>query len=373
MNEVKKEILTLIGFLQERDYSIRKLSRILSAGGIFKVQTWQSFKEKVSELPNNNELLNKIKDILNNEYRRSLYFGKKAIVFFDISDLSNTQLNDFEKNLQHVITENTNTEYAQTFPYLLPKHLLEEQSTKLFCVAHATENDLNRFWVCGRKSFRKRKEFILGEAPEDIQDYFREFDGHTYDEVVAIGQDFKQLVSYFTIDRNSKLLTLYSDATAITSQSDMDYLSDSLFRYLISIYPDLAKAKRKNIGNTIRALYDEELGRVISFSHYTDSGSVKHEKLDRKNSREDLRLELYHMSGMEAIQSQTEFHAIEKKWESVAQTDLFEPSISLSYKSFLEGTSRVSVCYIAEIDDCACLEDLDMITKKIFDFSNESD
>lgn len=371
MNELKQEILMLIGFLQERDYSIRKLSRILFAGGIFKVQTWQSLKEKVSELPNNSDLLNKIKDILKGEYNRSLHFGKKAVVFFDISTLSETELAEFEDKLKQVIDANSSTAYAQTFPNLLPKNVLEEQSTQLVCVrCQLGENgSLDKFWVCGRNFFRKRREFILGEAPEDVQEYFREFDGYSYDEIIAIRKDFKQLVSYFTVDKDNKILTLYSDTTAITSQSDMDYLSESLFRYLLNIFPALVSAKKKNIGNSIRALYDEEVGRITSFSHYTDSGSVKHEKLDRKNSKEDLRLEPYHASGMVTIQSQTEFHAIEKKWKSISQNDLFEPTISLSYKNFLEGTTRISVCYVVEIDDCACQEDLDLMTKKIFEFS----
>lgn len=371
MNELKQEILMLIGFLQERDYSIRKLSRILFAGGIFKVQTWQSLKEKVSELPNNNDLLKKIKEILQTEYNRSLHFGKKAVMFFNISDLSETELIQFEHKLNEVIAVNSNTVYAKFFSYLLPKNMLEEQSTELVCVSHqpATNDSLDKFWICGRKSFKKRREFVLGEAPEDVQDYFREFDGYSYDEIIAIREDFKQLVSYFTIDKDKKLLTLYSDATAITSQSDMDYLSESLFKHLLKIYPPLTVAKKKNIGNAIRALYDEEAGRVTSFSHYTDSGSVKHEKLDRKNSKEDLRLETYHVNGMVAIQSQTEFHAIEKKWESISKTDLFEPTISLSYKSFLESTTRISACYVAEIDDCACQEDLDSMINKIFEFS----
>lgn len=370
MSELKKEILILIGFLQERDYSIRKLSRILFAGGIFKVQTWQSLKEKVSELPNG-VLLNKIKDILQDEYNRSLHFGKKAVVFFDISTLSETELTEFEDKLKHVIDANLNTAYAQTFPNLLPKNILEEQSTQLVCVQCQPDKSgsLDKFWVCGRNSFRKRREFILGEAPEDVQEYFREFDGYSYDEIIAIRKDFKQSVSYFTIDKDNKILTLYSDTTAITSQSDMDYLSESLFNYLLNIFPTLVSARKKNIGNAIRALYDEEIGRVTSFSHYTDSGSVKHEKLDRKNSKEDLRLEPYHASGMVTIQSQTEFHAIEKKWKSISQNELFEPTISLSYKSFLESTTRISACYVVEIDDCACQEDLDLMTKKIFEFS----
>ena len=371
IDETKKDILTLIGFLQERDYSIRKLSRILFSNGIFRVQSWSSLKEKVSELLDHNPILNKIKKVLEAEYNRSLNFGKKAVVFFDISTLSDQELNEFEIKLKEEIQKHSNTEYARNFPNLLPRQILETQSTQLFCISDEfnDEGHTSKFWVCGRKSFRKRKEFILGEAPEDVQDYFLQFDVGLYDEVIAIRQDFKQLISYFTFDKEAKLLTLFSDATAITSQSDMDYLSDSLFKYLVNIYPNLKSARKKNIGNAIRSLYSEEGGRVTSFSHYTDSGSVKHEKLDRSNNREDLRLEPYHMSGMEAIQSRTELHAIEKKWTSISTTELFEPTASLGYKSFLEGTARVSACYIVEIDDCACQEDLDMLTQKIFDLA----
>ena len=371
ITETKKDILTLIGFLQERDYSIRKLSRILFSKGIFRVQSWSSLKEKVNEFLDHNPILDKIKEILKEEYDRSLKFGKKAVVFFDISTLLDQELDEFEIRLKEKIQENSDTEYAKNFPNLLPKQILETQSTQLFCILDEFDNNrhISKFWVCGRKSFRKRKEFILGEAPEDVQAYFLEFDVGLYDEVIAIRQDFKQLISYFTIDKEVKLLTLFSDATAITSQSDMDYLSDSLFKYLINIYPNLKGAKKKNIGNAIRSLYNEEGGRVTSFSHYTDSGSVKHEKLDRRNNKGDLRLEPYHMSGMEAIQSQTELHAIEKKWSSILPIELFEPTVSLGYKSFLEGTTRVSACYIVEIDDCACQEDLDMLTKKIFDLA----
>ncbi|OSI13857.1 hypothetical protein BWD09_12115 [Neisseria dentiae] len=366
MNELKKETLALINYLQERDYSIRKLSRILFSRGIFRVQSWLSLKEKVNELGGENDLINKINKVLSDEYDRSLEYGKKAICFFDISDLTETNLQELEDKLGKLIEENKITEYSKYFPKLIPRDILENQSTDLFCISKDTRDEnINRFWVCGRKSFRKRREFTLGEAPDEVQDYFRGFDVGLYDELIAIRQDFKQLISYFTINRKDRLITLYSDTTAITSQSDMDYLSETFFAYLVKIYPVLSSAKRKNIGNAIRALYDESLGRVTSFSHYTDSGSVKHERLDRRSAREDLRLETYHVSGMDAIESKTEFHAIEKKWASVSGNDLFEPTISLSYKSFLDGTTKISACYIAEIDDCACQEDLDSLTNKI--------
>ncbi|WP_250314632.1 hypothetical protein [Neisseria sp. Marseille-Q6792] len=370
MNMLKKEILTLINFLQDRDYSIRKLSQILFSKNIFKARSWQSLKEKISELPDENELLDKIKEILSDEYDRSLKFGKKAVCFFDIAFLTEENIQELEERLREEIEKNKETEYSIRFPYLIPKDILEDQSTDLFCVSEESQNnELTKFWVCGRKSFRKRKEFILGETPDEIQDYFLEFDVGLYDELVAIRQDFKQLVSYFTINRKDRIITLYSDATAITSQSDMDYLSEKFFSHILRIYPILSAARKKNIGNAIRALYEEDIGRVTSFSHYTDSGSVKDERLDRRSSKEDLRLEIYHVNGMEAIASQTEFHAIEKKWESAFETDLFEPTISLSYKSFLDGATRISACYIAEISDCACQEDLDTLTNKIFQFS----
>lgn len=372
-SEIKQEILKLISFLQNRDYSIRKLSKILNSNGIFKVQTWISLKEKVRSLPDNNEFLTKIHTALNEEYSKNLNFGKKAIVFFDISSIDENGLDEFSKKLEEVIRDNLSTEYSQFFPNLIPEDILEDQSTQLFCVLHEQQSEnIDKYWVCGKKSFKHRKEFQLGDAPDEVQEYFSGFDVGLYDEVVAIRQDFKQLVSYFTIDKLNGLLTFYSDATAITSQSDMDYLSDTLFSYLIKIYPPLAStACKKNIGRAIRNLYDEDIGRVTSFSHYTDSGSVKHEKLDRKNSQEDLRFEQYHVGGMQSIEFRTEFHAIEKKWRSVSQTELFEPTVSLSYKSFLESTNhRVSACFMAEIDDCACQEDLDSLTEKILMFSN---
>ena len=370
--ELKQHIYILIDYLQSRDYSIRKLSKILFNNSIFKVQSWSGNKEKVKELSlvDSESFLENIKKILDEEYKRSLFFGKKVIVFYDLQGFSEQQFNDLEMRIEGEIENNIEAEYSKNFPYLISENILEQQSTNLFFVScEDNESGVKKFWVCGKKSFRHRKEFILGEAPEDVQQYFQSFDIGLYDEVIAIRQDFKQLVSYITIDKNQKSITLYSDATAITSQSDMDYLSDALFKYLVSIFPDIASARKKNIGNSIRALYDEEEGRVTSFSHYTDSGSVKHEKLDRRRSDEDLRQEPYHTGGMARIQSQTEFHAIEKRWKSHTRLDLFEPMASLSYKSFMEGTTRASACYLVVVDDCAIQADLDMLTNKIYQLS----
>ena len=60
---------------------------------------------------------------------------------------------------------------------------------------------------------------------------------------------------------------------------------------------------------------------------------------------------------------------IEKRWKSHTRLDLFEPMASLSYKSFMEGTTRASACYLVVVDDCAIQADLDMLTNKIYQLS----
>ncbi|MCS4533312.1 hypothetical protein [Neisseria montereyensis] len=374
--DLKKTICLLIGYLQDRDYSIRKLSKILFSKEIFKTQSWNGLKDKIENLPNTDDdtFLIKIKNVLEKEYNRSLFFGKKTIVFYDLPDFTEDQFNELESRIINEINSNSEVEYSKYFPNLIPKNILEEQGTQLFLVNSDTLDGNKRFWICGKKSFRKRQEFILSDTPENVQEYFQRFDIGLHDEVIAIHQDYKQLVSYFTIDKEEKVLTLYSDATAITSQNDLDLLSDTLFKHITKLYTEIASAKKKNIGSAIKSLYDEPAGRVISFSHYTDSGSVKHEKLDRKNNGSDLRMEPYHTGGMEGIQSKTEFHAIEKKWPSDSGSDFFEPVAALSYKSFLESTQskqrqRHSACYSVVIDDCETEDDLNHLVSKIYEYS----
>ena len=106
--ELKQHIYILIDYLQSRDYSIRKLSKILFNNSIFKVQSWSGFKEKVKELSlvDSESFLENIKKILDEEYKRSLFFGKKVIVFYDLQGFSEQQFNDLEMRIEGEIENN---------------------------------------------------------------------------------------------------------------------------------------------------------------------------------------------------------------------------------------------------------------------------
>ena len=270
---------------------------ILKISGFPISQGWEKSLSKLSELEledgNSLEFIESLVQ-LEKSYKEYFIIGNKSVRFFSIQKQKIKLLQD--KFLNYEIPVN---QFHKTYPYPLDQeNLIALDSTpKLVDIIKLSGNDL-AFIFCTKRYFSERQTL----DPLDFQNELRSF-LEDYDEVVTIKKYIRQLYDVVIL-RNNNIAEVRIDIGQGLSIQDRRFSFIQIikeFNYLAKSVAgiELVLDQEYNFFTLINLLYESEEGKVCEIAFTTDQGSIKHEKMRRKDF--DLREEIYHKAGRQAV------------------------------------------------------------------------
>jgi hypothetical protein len=196
---------------------------------------------------------------------------------------------------------------------------------------------------------------------DNVSAAVREFlDG--YNEVIVVKNNKLQAFDVLWVPNNGDTIEVRVDAPIGTPQEVSIYAQNAL-RSAIQNSLKLALGSPINLFPLIDRIYRAaNEGVVVELAFTTDTASLKHEKMRRRNLC--LRSEVYHVGGTAAVAGQIEPFKLGVQWAGTSGIKSFSPELTLfSTARDLHGPEPV--LHDGAIRKCVGLDDYSLIQSKI--------
>jgi hypothetical protein len=300
-------------------------------------------------------------ELLKDYYLKYILIGEKSVRGYKISRNEIDVVIDFFKLLK--VEENI---FHETYPFSLSSERLGSAESKSKLV-EVKEMDNKVFLVfCTKRHFTERITINTNTLNSVVKDGLG-----NYDEIIGIRKYAKQFFDVVVLWTTKDLVEVRIDVAS----GMLDKERFRSFLEIVSAFNNIVRGKFNNRNflvddNSINSfplidlLYQSKEGRVVELSFLTDEGSVKHEKMKKKG---DLREELYHKAGKQAVHHINSFR-LAIIWKSIILDKLeTQPEILLPGSSRLISHSSPRLDEII-LSGCSTLEDYDFIFSKIIDY-----
>ena len=359
---VRALILKLLRAVKSRSasYSFRLVQAHLRAHGMPGASGWAPLIAKYEALNYDAipalwaEYVEALKSLLHNAIR----CGTSAVWFFEApADV----LTNLARALPALV--DTNSPYHQSFPIPLEEGELLAQSMASVRTKFETFEEGNEhvLFMCAKRAFREREPVMVNDMIDQVRDALSE-----YDELIGVRNGFTQAFDRLVIRPQAGYLELHID---LCCPLNTEELAQFCVTYVARLKEAIGALNgdqlawlggATNLFPRISALYNTQDGRVLSLGHATGTKSIKEERM--RGRALDLRDELFHKHGIEAIQ-ETDAYSIKKGWPSPGGTHV--PSVAIAGHFSRAGVAHAAVRH-AVIDSCASPSDLGIIRSKLF-------
>lgn len=340
--------------LQARNISFRLLQGELKNFGMRSARGWSDLIEEYKSNRTKKEDTN-----LSIIYMNLLKYSNRAVFF--ILPPSKLHLPLIEHILLNIIDKNDKDykEYIKRYP--LPVNATRHNKLKKLrpvCINIINESDSILLTNTYLRPFKERSvidtDTMSASTKNDLQ---------FYDEIIGIKDRYIQCFDTITFNKQSGEITFEIDMSTHLSIDELEQAATRYRRVLRVLCYKASKEhvllQRKNIFPAIDKLYHSTDGTVLKLGHATKTGSIKEEKMRKKN--DDLRKETYHSAGLAAIGGRTNNFSISKQW-SGSHKNLLTIHIP---GHFSLTSSRLPFINHAIIEGCCTKADYDLLISKV--------
>jgi hypothetical protein len=330
-------------------YSFRLVQARLSAAGMPSAAGWGPLIARYTGLNYSDPstdwttYVNTVSDI----HRCATLFGTSAVWLFD-------GVNDDIQEILNVVSyaDPTLSAFARDFPYPIPHDELAAQSyATTFVRGIPLHSDAVAAVACGKRPYREREQV----APEDLGDDTRAALGD-FQELILVRTGFTQAFDRLIFKPQQRRLELHVDLCCPLNAEELSQYMDAYVSRVKAMAAGLGRPldwlnTAVNLFQTVADLYNSPDGLVLSLGHATGTKSIKEERM--RGQRLDLREELFHKHGIEAIKG-TDAFSIKKGWERPLRRNV--PSITIPGHFAMANALSPRVSY-AILENCATEED----------------
>jgi hypothetical protein len=355
-NIQKMNLLNIFEALKSRSFSFRQLQSELKHHQMPSALGWDLLQSRYSnnslfeddELANWNNSLQMI-------YANHLWYGAKAVVIFTLGQKSCLDLIDeFSKlNLEQ-------SPYKSSYPLPLTECELKEITAKHFA-SFFSKDDEARLIFCKKRAV-KITELITYDTLEPA---FVKHLGEV-EEIIVVRNKLIQSFDSIVIRPDKNRLEIHIDIpNQLTTEEILEsvrILKHTIDKTLRELSSDEELSSPINFFPSIAKLYKEDDGCVLQLKHATGTASIKDEKM-RGNKYLDLREELFHEKGIEAVGGDTNCYSITKCWET--DTGHY-PQVTISGSLSHTVSSNPTIEYVV-IDNSGCEKNFEMVITKLLD------
>ena len=255
-----------------------------------------------------------ISDKLREIFHETISVGTRAVKLYEIDEAHAQNVLQLLSALQPEASD-----YLNAYPKPLGAEQLVAQGPELkLCAVNA---DIGGHKVglvfCGRRMVEEKEP----RSRADIGDAaINQFGWQQYDEFILIRRRFVQSFEIVRYNSQSRLLELrVEDYSGSDTGVALQQLQDKVNGLLAAGFGNAVQLVLcRNLFPAIDSIYsDANEGIVVELGFTTETGSAKHEKM--RASRADLRTELFHVGGKQAINGAMTPFRVAVRWTAGAQ------------------------------------------------------
>lgn len=340
---------------RQRSYSFRLVGSRLKAVGFPTATGWDGLLAKARNLPLNDRKidLDAFLDEVRSIYVSSLWHGKSATFLFEISEGYPSAI--FTR-LPSLI--DASSPFRAAFPRPLTTSALARASFTPTFIASDRQDDRLLFVASCKRAFKEREEVDRSSLDPAAQQALEEFD-----EVYAVRRGFVQAFDRIIFNPRARRVELHIDMCDLLSTEELVSLAhkyrDKLNDAGAYLQAGNFLSPPKNLYSKIAEFYNSDEGNVISLGHATGTKSVKEERM--RDKMLDLRKELFHEKGIQAIRT-TDAFSVKKGWSSAFGNT---PNITIPGSFLIVGAPLPVVSY-AILDSCKDGQDFTNLVSKLW-------
>lgn len=312
-----------------------------------------------------NELNQKIESLFE-DYCEHLLTGEKQVKIFSINSNIEEQI---LKDLSTVTVKEN--EFLKSYPLPLSQEKLEEMDSSTYLVDVKYNRKVMTFVFCTSRFSTSRVKFKPQELDSDLSEMLSE-----YDELVGIKRNSRQFFDVVTIRKGRGLIEFRMDISGGLPVEERPGAFVHTRRCFQRLFSDRSLAscfsQELNVFPLLQHLYsDKEEGKVVEIGFVTGTASIKHERMRR--GQIDLRDEVYHKAGMDAVQ-RIDLYRLAVHWHINIQPDLSSyPELLIPGHVTLLNSENEKYIDGFEIRKYLGLEDYESIIKKVIKYLKNND
>lgn len=291
---------------------------------------------------------------------------KNQLDFFKVDENIITQLFDKIETL-----DVPDSPFKSCYPNLISEDELEDVDSNIYLTSICNTGNKATLIFCSKRLTQERIEIKATQYEQAIQDVLNGFS-----EVIGIKNHNRQCFDIVVIDKVSKGVEIRLDHGKNIPSNDRE----SSFRYVQGHLQELVNQVIEtefilsppiDLFPVISSLYNSDDGRICELAFTTETGSIKHEKMRRRN--ECLRSEAYHKGGSAAVDGNLSVYKIAATWEYTINDKLStQPELLLPGAVRMLSSSNTSLHDVI-ISNCASINDYSFITEKLKGFLEQNE
>lgn len=293
-------------------------SRLLRRAGLSTAQGWERTIERNADLQ-----APAAEHLLVDALREHALCGEKLTKFYTITDRDKQRI---IRSIRDISVPDSI--FRDNFPFFLSEDALQDASPAAHLVAIQNSDE-------GIGAVYASKIHVTTREDLPIDDYFDDpqLIRERYDEVVGLRYRPVQLFNIIWVPHHNNFIEIRTDYPKGMPQ-EFAHQIQSQFRDIANrLVGDAVLHDPTDLFPLIDAMYEHELeGTVVELGFTTSTASVKNEKMRR--TQLDLRQELYHRAGKDALDARIEPFRISIRWSFETDEQIYQPELSLV------GTSR---------------------------------
>lgn len=283
--------------------------------GLATARGWDLLKAKLEEeSQSDGGRAAEISQLLESIFTETISVGTRALKVYEVNEELRAQVMD---HLSTLTPEDS--DYLSTYPKPLSAEELASQGHDLrLCAVNVAEDQSSVGLIfCGRRIIEEREPRNRSEIGDAA---INQFGWQQYDEFILIKRRFVQSFEFVRFSRDSGLVELraedYSGSDTVVALQQLQDKTNELLARLPGTPVQLTMCR--NLFPAIRPIYDNtQEGIVVELGFTTETGSAKHEKM--RANRADLRTELFHVGGKQAINGALTPFRVAVRWPAGGQ------------------------------------------------------
>lgn len=337
---------------RRKSYSFRFVQSRLSGHKFPSALGWEPLKDKYEAA--SKEERQHYESVWSDLYRDSVLYGRRAVSIYTASE---AVLMDIAKNSKGLV--DADSAYKKTYPFPIDLDDLKRQSHNGQCVSRKECSDGSiRLIACAKRSYAEREELDIQSFDAAAKRSLLQFD-----EVIGVRHGVVQAFDVIVIRPSEGRLELHIDLPCRMGEEDIQaarHFYTEMIKTVLTVPVERGVFESpENFFPLVKKFYAEDAGFINGLGHATGTASFKEEKM--RNRRQDLRKELFHKSGIDAIKV-TDPYAVSIGWATSVGSHT--PTISIPGKPHLAGNPSAFVGH-AILEQCAHQSDYYMLMSKL--------
>lgn len=289
-------------------------------------------------------------------YKEALLCLDKTVRVYEVSEDDIDAVRRMESTVE--VEENA---FSTGFPYCLTSTELENEISDVIQLVAIERAADGVSYIFSSKAYTEVRERYQGnEINPDIVHFFQ-----GADEIIAITKEAKQLFHVVWVPDNGDQIEVRVDTPKDIPTDRIHSMHRSLRLHFNTMVGCHALKNALNVFACVRNIYDTpDEGAVVEMTFATQTASIKNEKM--RKSGLDLRTELFHVGGCEAVDDEIDPYKLNVRWEKTRSGYKIYPEVALN-GSFRMSQSDNPTLSEFTVFNATCNTDYEFLVNKVRD------